>query len=492
MSIHRLAIGLFRSLLLLSFTAVASLGQSSSDCAVLPKRLQGLFGKDRLTLAKNESPIQSGVINCTIKVEDIYSPSRPPGILAITMFTKGGLALLPDISDRKPPNTQLCRGVLDAGQVADWCGIEPSRDVLTVYRNNVQVLRVDYTQGTRGLKDNLPELTAALIGPYTGPPNLSKPILKKHSPRFAKLDALMSSLESKASQGDTVSAFDLASLYQYSPTGSPDYLAAAYWYKQAADHDSTGAAYRLGLLYLDALGVEKDESQAYKLFEKAATAGYVSAMTKLAELIWTRDLFGNGSYYSAEWFDKAVAANDPDALDDMGIREWNNSKSHSHESDRSPLEWFQAAAAKGQCDALLNIGGLYYNGDTVKQDATEAAKWFAKARNCPGASEEEKQRAIHFGGRAAQGKVPQKTIQSSLEERHDTQLLDAITKLLNLYKMLPSSSSGSSSKTDFQENQERGDKINKCVVDKLAMQQGVGENVVQSNGFGQPVSCAGQ
>ena len=490
MSIRPLSNGLFRSLILLSFTIVASLGQSSSDCAALQKRVQGFFGKgDRVTLAQDDAPSQPGVINCVFRIEDVYSPSAPPGVLAIADSAKGGPALRPEVSDRKPPNTQHCQGVLDAGQIADWCEVKSDRHLLAVYRNNVQVLRADYVESRHPLNvHNLPEFVNALIGPYAGSPNPSKPILKKHGPRFAKLDALMSDLEAKANQGDTVSAFDLASLYQYPPTGSPDYLAAAYWYKQAADHGSIGATYRLGLMYLDALGVDEDESQAYTLLEKAANAGYVSSMTKLAELIWTRDLFGNGSYYSAEWFDKAVAAHDPDAMNDMGIREWNNFRSHSHESDRSPLEWFQAAAAKGECAAVLNIGGLYYNGEMVKQDATEATKWFTKARNCPGASEQIKQSAIHFGGRAAQGKLPQMTIESTLKDRHDSQIGDFIAKLLTLYAILPSSSPSSASKTDFQESQERDAKSLRCLNDKLGMLNGLD---VQTNGLGQPVNCTG-
>jgi len=50
------------------------------------------------------------------------------------------------------------------------------------------------------------------------------------------------------------------------------------------------------------------------------------------------------------------------------------------------MKEFRKAAAGGDCDALMNIGGMYFNGDGVAQDKTQARVWFSKEQGCKGAA----------------------------------------------------------------------------------------------------------
>ena len=43
------------------------------------------------------------------------------------------------------------------------------------------------------------------------------------------------------------------------------------------------------------------------------------------------------------------------------------------------LRWFRLAALQGHTKAQFNVGGMYYNGTGIAQDYGQAAKWFRRA-----------------------------------------------------------------------------------------------------------------
>ena len=48
-------------------------------------------------------------------------------------------------------------------------------------------------------------------------------------------------------------------------------------------------------------------------------------------------------------------------------------------TDLKPFEEVKAKAAGGDADSAYQLGLRYYNGDGVRKDLAEAAKWFRKA-----------------------------------------------------------------------------------------------------------------
>ena len=72
-----------------------------------------------------------------------------------------------------------------------------------------------------------------------------------------------------AEQGDAVSQFRVGQIYEMGLGGSPDYQAAALWYKKAADQGNRSAAFNLAVLYEKGLGVNRDNAAALALYRKA-------------------------------------------------------------------------------------------------------------------------------------------------------------------------------------------------------------------------------
>jgi TPR repeat protein len=227
------------------------------------------------------------------------------------------------------------------------------------------------------------------------------------------LDALKTALTKKAEAGDTLAEEALAGLYRF-PTGGarnaakPDFAAAMYWYKRASDHGVARASYQLGTMYHEGIGVPVNDDAAQALFTKAADAGYVPAMLPLAFLYAAKPDFIS-KRRAAEWGLKAAAADDPEGhlvagyMWDKGLLSFDEA-----ESGRNALAEYGKAAARGNCSAMMNTGGLYFNGSHgMKQDATQAQAWFDRAQACFGKDFQEMQaKADKYRSLAAAGRLP--------------------------------------------------------------------------------------
>jgi TPR repeat protein len=227
------------------------------------------------------------------------------------------------------------------------------------------------------------------------------------------LDELKSTLTKKADAGDVRAEEALAGVYRFgSGSGSsgvkPDYAAAMYWYKRASDHGVARASYQLATMYHEGIGGPVNDDAAQALFTKAADAGYVAAMVPLAFLYAAKPDFVS-KRRAAEWALKAADADDPEGhllagyLWDKGLLSFDDS-----ESGRNALAEYRKAADRGNCIAMMNTGGLYFNGrHGMKQDAAQAQAWFDRAQACFGKGFEDlRQKATRYRALAVANHLP--------------------------------------------------------------------------------------
>jgi TPR repeat protein len=241
-------------------------------------------------------------------------------------------------------------------------------------------------------------------------PTTTKPAPPTSTASSSPLDQLKATLTKKADAGDRRSEEALAGLYRYGKGGAaqPDYQSAIYWYKRASDHGVASASYQLATMYQEGTGVPVNDAAAKALFTKAADAGYVAAMIPLAFMYAAQPDFVS-KRRAAEWAMKAAEANDPEGhlitgyLWDTGAFSFDDA-----ESGRNALSEYRKAVDQGNCLAMLNTGGLYFNGSHgLKQDGAQAQAWFARAQSCFGNGfEEMQQKAIRYRSLAASGHLP--------------------------------------------------------------------------------------
>jgi TPR repeat protein len=149
--------------------------------------------------------------------------------------------------------------------------------------------------------------------------------------------------------------------------------AMAAW-RKAADKGSTSAMVELGVLYGTGAGVARDETQARKLFERAAEAGNPRGVTNLAALS------GGGASSdparSRELLEKAAATN-PEAQYQLGLMLADGTGGSKDDAGARSL--FEKAAAQNHPGALERMGAFAQEGRGGAKDTTAAKAYYERA-----------------------------------------------------------------------------------------------------------------
>jgi TPR repeat protein len=305
--------------------------------------------------------------------------------------------------------------VSDLGDAALWIG--PANNLsLFVFTGGKMTLLIGPSQANL---DQVKALALKVLGGsgktgyvYGPQQSLAKPALNKPAAKPSSVDQLKSDLTARADAGDAKVQLALAILYEFGTLGAdgnpkPDYAGAAYWYRRASDHGEAQAAYQLALLYHDGRGIPADQSASFELYRKAAEAGYVPAMAPLS-YIYSEAKTPVSGQRATHWAMKAADAGDPNGWLILGY-EYNKGML----GGERPFWYSQAmnaylkAADGGNCVAMMNIGGLYFNGQGVPQDKNQAQSWFAKTEACQGKDLDwVREKASKYREKAAKGYLP--------------------------------------------------------------------------------------
>ena len=146
-------------------------------------------------------------------------------------------------------------------------------------------------------------------------------------------------------------------------------------WRKAADKGSTSAMIELGVLYGTGAGVERDEAQARKLFERAAQAGNPRGVTNLAAL------GGGGSASSdpvraRELLAKAAETN-AEAQYQLGLMMADGSG--GARDDVAARNLFEKAAAQNHAGALERMGAFMQEGRGGPKDSGAAKAYYERA-----------------------------------------------------------------------------------------------------------------
>ena len=136
----------------------------------------------------------------------------------------------------------------------------------------------------------------------------------------------------------------------------------------------------MAFMYLEGLGVEKDEAKAFRLFKNAASAGNINAQYQTGVCYETGCGCTANLDKAREWYEKAASSGDSYAMDRLGIIYYNGSKDLKKDPEKS-FEWFLKAASDGMVDSMYSVGCYYLEGFGVERDETEARKWLNMAKD---------------------------------------------------------------------------------------------------------------
>ncbi len=156
-----------------------------------------------------------------------------------------------------------------------------------------------------------------------------------------------------------------------------DYDSAVSCWSRAADQGLAASQYQLGLCYLDGLGVQANEQQAFKLFKAAAKGGWADAQAQLGECY----LYGIGTKQddseAFQWLGKAAKQKCEAAYANLGLCYYNGYGTKVNYENAA--NYLRQAAENDNRQAQITLGQVYLDKKNPKYSPTEGFKWLEKA-----------------------------------------------------------------------------------------------------------------
>ncbi|MDH3639455.1 MAG: SPOR domain-containing protein [Gammaproteobacteria bacterium] len=143
--------------------------------------------------------------------------------------------------------------------------------------------------------------------------------------------------EPLADAGDTVAAFNIGILYAQGLGVAKDPAAAFRWYQKAADAGYAPAQFNLGAAYREGAGVDVDMSQAVHWWSESAAHGHPQATFNLATLYFHGNGVARDHDKAQGLYQKAAELGDPRAQEILAkLRDANPPRADEKPADETP------------------------------------------------------------------------------------------------------------------------------------------------------------
>ncbi len=154
---------------------------------------------------------------------------------------------------------------------------------------------------------------------------------------------------------------------------------AIKWYRKAADQGDALAQNNLGRCYMNGEGLPKDPYEAVLWYRKAAEHGLSVAQNALGSCYMTGLGLEKDPYEAVLWYRKAAEHGLEIAQNNLGSCYFYGEG--LPKDNYEAVKWYRKAADQNEAFAQYNLGLCYMNGKGLPKDSYEAVKWFRKAAN---------------------------------------------------------------------------------------------------------------
>lgn len=196
-------------------------------------------------------------------------------------------------------------------------------------------------------------------------------------------NAAINFIKPLAEQGYAAAQNGFGICYQYGQGVEKNEVEAVKWYQKASEQGYAISQCNLGVCYEYGQGVEKNEVEAVKWYRKAAEQGYARAQYNLGVCYNLGICYYNGTgvekneVEAVKWYRKAAEQEFSDAQYSLGFCYYNGKGVERNVVEA--VKWYRKAADQGNAYAQSNLGLCYENGQGVERNVVEAVKWYRKA-----------------------------------------------------------------------------------------------------------------
>jgi len=160
-------------------------------------------------------------------------------------------------------------------------------------------------------------------------------------------------LEQAANHNYAPAQYELGRIYLYGRGVPEDYAKALVWERKAAEQGDARAQRDLAFMYERGFGVTADPAQAAEWNRKAAAQGNADAQLHLAQALAGGSGVTKDPAEARKWYSKAALQESPAAQLQLA-------RTYAQSADCAPaIQWYKAAAAGGETQAMYELGLLY-------------------------------------------------------------------------------------------------------------------------------------
>lgn len=152
-----------------------------------------------------------------------------------------------------------------------------------------------------------------------------------------------------------------------------DYAVATAMWRKLADAGNDSACYKLGMAYVDGLGIEQNNGAAIVWLRKAAEAGHPEAPAPLGRLLYEEKEYRE----AMKWLREAADFGNIKAKYYIGLAYLHGNG--ISKDPRSSVQLFKEAAERNLPEAQLALGECLLNGTGCPQDVPQGAKLIMQA-----------------------------------------------------------------------------------------------------------------
>ncbi len=150
------------------------------------------------------------------------------------------------------------------------------------------------------------------------------------------------------------------------------------WMVKAGDRGYSRAMLVLGSLYANGQGVKQNAAEAKKWLEKAVGAGEPEAYDLLGQMYANGTGVEKRTTSAMEMFENAAKLDFIPSMLKLAVIYLNGVEGVTKDSAKA-LDWFRRAAEKGNTEAIVALGAIHEQGNSVEKNPNESYKWYLKA-----------------------------------------------------------------------------------------------------------------
>ena len=181
-------------------------------------------------------------------------------------------------------------------------------------------------------------------------------------------------IKQESKQGNALVQHRLGVMY-YNGEGTEKDLGEAFrWYKSSAEQGDTQVQYNLSVMYYNGEGTEKDLDEAFRWYKSSAEQGYAPAQFELGGMYYRGEGTEKDLGEAFRWYKSSAEQGDAPAQFELGLMYY---RGEGTEKDLGEtFKWFKSSAEQGYALAQYNLGVMYYNGEGTEKDLDEAFRWY--------------------------------------------------------------------------------------------------------------------